>query len=93
MEKLVFHQTISFHVLFFSCGLTCLEIKNIFFPFFWFVILAHFEKPKNISEMIRTFSMSFLAFFDFQNQKTKHPPEETKKTKKNEVKPKNNFST
>ena len=43
--------------------------------------------------MIRTFSMSFLAFFDFQNQKTKHPPEETKKPKKNEVKPKNNFST
>ena len=32
MEKLVFHQTISFHLLFFSCGLTCLEIKNNLFP-------------------------------------------------------------
>ena len=47
MEKLVFHQPISFHLLyFFFCGLTCLETKNNLFPFFLFVILAHLEKPK-----------------------------------------------
>ena len=82
MEKLVFHQTISFHVLFFSCGLTCLEIKNIFFPFFWFVILAHFEKPKKHKWNDTYFFHEFSCFFWLPKPKNQTPSRGNKKTEK-----------
>ena len=81
MEKLVFHQTISFHVLFFSCGLTCLEIKNIFFHFM-FVILAHFEKPKKHKWNDTYFFHEFSCFFWLPKPKNQTPSRGNKKTEK-----------